>query len=372
MTDSEQTAVDFQVRRDELRTHRVVPVEEGPLADGEVRVRVDHFAFTANNITYAVFGDGMNYWDFFPAEDGWGRIPVWGFGDVVESRCDGVAVGERLYGYFPMSTSVVLQPTRLGAHGFSDGAAHRAHLHGVYNSYQRVAADPAYRAPLEPQAMLLKPLYTTSWLIDDFLADNGFFGARRVIITSASSKTSFALAHALHARGDAGPEVVGLTSPGNVAFCETLAAGGAGGIYDRVLAYDDLESLDASVPSVSVDMAGNGSVLRRIHEHLGDALKHSCLVGGTHWEARAGGGAMPGPEPALFFAPAQIAKRMDDWGGAGYAERAAAAWSDFVEASADWLDVRTDSGADAVARIYLETLEGSVDPKVGQILSLAR
>jgi hypothetical protein len=364
-------AVDFQVRRDDLRSHRLVPIEEGPLADGEVRVRVDHFAFTANNVTYAVFGDGMNYWDFFPAEDGWGRIPVWGFGDVVASRCTEVAEGERLYGYFPMSTSVVIRPVKVGPHSLSDGSTHREHLHPVYNSYQRVAADPSHEPGLEAQQMLMKPLFTTSWLIDDFLADADFFGAKRVVLTSASSKTALGLAHGLAARGEAGPEVVGLTSPGNVAFCEGLGAGG-GGLYDRVVAYDDLETLDASVPTVSVDMAGNGDVLRRIHEHLGDALTHSMLVGGTHWEARSGAGALPGPEPALFFAPAQVARRMDDWGGAGYAERAAAAWSDFVAASADWLDVRTDTGGEAVARIYLETLEGRVDPKVGQILSLSR
>lgn len=357
-------AVDFQVRRNDLRETRVVPLaapDEVELAPGEVLVKVDRFAFTANNITYAVFGDGMNYWDFFPAEDGWGRIPVWGFADVIRSEAEGIEVGERIYGYLPMSSWLKLEPVRTGPHGFSDGAAHRAHLHAVYNGYQR--PGPEHRPETEPAQMLLRPLFTTSFLIDDFLADADFFGASRVVLTSASSKTALALAHQLHVRGDV--EVVGLTSPGNRDFCLGL------GSYDQVLAYDDLESLDAEVPTVSVDMAGNGAVLRRIHEHFGAALKHSALVGGTHWESRSGAGAMPGPDPVLFFAPDRIARRLEDWGREGYEARFERAWDDFVAASMNWLEVRESAGPDAVRRVYLETLEGGTDPASGQILTLA-
>src|SRR3712207_7802692 len=48
--------------------------------------RSDRFGLTANNVTYAVMGDAIGYWSLFPAsEDGWGRVPVWGYGDVVAS-----------------------------------------------------------------------------------------------------------------------------------------------------------------------------------------------------------------------------------------------------------------------------------------------
>ncbi|HSG87671.1 MAG TPA: DUF2855 family protein [Pseudomonadales bacterium] len=361
-------AVDFQVRKSDLRESRfapLAPASEAELADGEVLVAVERFAFTANNVTYAVFGEAMNYWGFFPAEEGWGRIPVWGFGEVLRSNADGIEVGERLYGYFPMSSWVILKPTRIARHGFADGAEHRLALHPVYNQYQRVAADPGYTPATEPAQMILRPLFATSFLIDDFLADADFFGARQVIITSASSKTSLALAHQVHALRRGKVEVVGLTSPSNRQFCEGL------GIYDRVLAYEDLETLDGTVPSVAVDMAGNGSVLRRIHEHFDDALKYSCLVGGTHWEARSGGGDLPGPAPTLFFAPDQMKKRNADWGAEGYNQRLGEAWTGFVAASAAWLDVHEDRGEEAVQRIYLETLDGRVDPRRGQILSLA-
>lgn len=358
---------DFQVRRDDLRQTRFTALDaaqDAPLAAGEVLVKVDRFAFTANNITYAVFGDGMNYWDFFPAPDGWGRVPVWGFGDVARSNAEGVAAGERLYGYFPMSSWVKLTPQRVAPHGFADGAAHRAHLHPVYNRYQRLAADPAHRREDEPAHMLLRPLFSTSYLIDDFLAEAGFFGARQVVLTSASSKTALALAHQLHALRAGQVDVVGLTSPANRAFCAGL------GVYDRVLAYDEVETLDAAMPAVSVDMAGNGDVLRRIHEHFGPALRHSCLVGGTHWEARRGVGELPGPAPELFFAPAQMKKRADEWGPAEFEARMASAWRDFMLAAKGWIRVHDERGAEAVERSYRETLEGRVDPATGQILSL--
>src|SRR3954454_21774604 len=119
---------DFLVRRDDLRTTRVDDdVDEAPLNDGEARLRVERFGFTANNVTYAAFGEQMGYWRFFPAEDGWGRIPVWGFGAVVESQAPGIDPGDRFYGYFPMASTATLRPQPT-ASGFEDAAGHRASL----------------------------------------------------------------------------------------------------------------------------------------------------------------------------------------------------------------------------------------------------
>ena len=96
------------VRKNDLANTRLETTEDAPLADGQVRVRVASFALTSNNITYAAFGDAMAYWQFFPTgEEGWGTIPVWGFGSVVQSLHPGVAVGERLYGYYPMASATV-------------------------------------------------------------------------------------------------------------------------------------------------------------------------------------------------------------------------------------------------------------------------
>src|SRR5881397_2670478 len=121
---------DFEVRRDDLRQSRVTEGEQRgeALGAGEVQLRVDRFGLTANNVTYGAFGDAMSYWRFFPArEEGWGRVPVWGFGDVVASEVAGIAPGERFYGYFPMSSYVTLRPVA-GGGGFVDDAEHRRGL----------------------------------------------------------------------------------------------------------------------------------------------------------------------------------------------------------------------------------------------------
>jgi hypothetical protein len=90
----------FQVCKGDFSKYQYSKASQQPLATGEVRLSIDRFALTSNNITYAAFGDAMNYWQFFPttgadAADGWGIIPVWGFGTVTESLHDEVRVGER-------------------------------------------------------------------------------------------------------------------------------------------------------------------------------------------------------------------------------------------------------------------------------------
>ena len=315
----------FQVRKDSLHTTRIGTSIDQPLADRQVRLVIDRFALTSNNITYAAFGATMHYWQFFPVAgddaDGWGCIPVWGFGRVVQSLHPGVAVGERLYGYWPMASHALLQPVKLTAAGFADGTPHRAGLHAVYNQYKRCEADPFYSADTEDLQALLRPLYLTAWLIDDFLADNDWFGANAgaaaspprpalMLLSSASSKTAYATAERL-ARRD-GIQMVGLTSAANIAFCESL------GVYHRVLAYDQLDALPADTPCVYVDFAGNAVLRLAVHSRF-SAPAHSSSIGGTHVEQLGGGRDLPGPRATLFFAPAQVKKRSADWGPGGAA-----------------------------------------------------
>ena len=297
----------FQVSRSNLRASRLVPDPDAPgtrrLAQGEARLRIDCFALTSNNITYAAFGEAMKYWEFFPTGDAaWGHIPVWGFADVVESCADGVAVGERCYGYWPMGRYLVVQPARVNKHGFIDGTAHRAALPAVYNQIQRCAADPGYVTAQEPQQALLRPLFITSFLIDDFLDDAQCFGAQQVLLSSASSKTAFGTAFCLSLRrGRPGaPRIVGLTSPGNLDFCRSL------GCYDEVRAYDTLGAMDRSVPSVYVDFAGNAALRRASPRALrrGAALQ---LFGRRH----ALGRTRRRPRPARAAADAVLRAGAD-------------------------------------------------------------
>ncbi len=356
----------FHVRKDSLAQTHWHDLPDAPLADGQVRVRIDRFALTSNNITYAAFGDAMNYWRFYPTgEDAWGCIPVWGFATVVESTHAGVPVGERIYGYFPMASSVVLTPVRVTPQGWFDGAPHRAELHPVYNQLTRCATDPFYTADTEDVQALLRPLFITSWLIDDFLADNDFFGARVMLLSSASSKTAYGTAFQLAQRE--GIEVVGLTSPGNVAFCEGL------GCYDRVLTYDQLDAIDADAACVYVDFAGNSELRRAIHTRFVN-LKHSSSIGGTHVEHLGAAKDLPGPRATLFFAPAQIKKRNAEWGAEGLSQRLVAAWQAFVakvtQADAPWLTVEQHHGKPGVETAYAQVLAGRGDPRVGHMLQV--
>jgi hypothetical protein len=369
MSTTHATALDFLVRRDDLRTCRVqdsaVPTGDA-LQPGQVLLRVHRFALTANNITYGVFGDAMAYWNFFPAADGWGRIPVWGFADVESSRHDAVTEGERVYGYFPMSTHLLVQADRVSDAGFVDASAHRAPLPAAYNFYRRSAADPGYDASREPQQMILQPLYVTSYLIEDFLRDNDLFGARRVVIASASSKTALGLAFLL-SRNRGAPEqseVVGLTSPRNLAFTQGV------GYYDRVLTYDALDALAADVDTVFVDMAGDGKLLHDVHHRLGERLRYSCIVGATHWENRETQHNLPGAKPQFFFAPTQYVKRTRDWGREGLEQRFGQAWQAFLGSVDGWLKVIEGRGPEAVEAVYRDTLEGRTTPEQGHVLSL--
>lgn len=360
-------AWDFEVSRADLGAVRIKQGTLTPLNPGEIRLKVDRFAFTANNITYASMGESMAYWRFFPAEAGWGRVPVWGFATIAESRCEGLSVGERIYGYLPMGTHLVLQPTRINAASFVDATAHRQGLAAAYNLYNRCAGDPGYEAAFEDLQALLKPLYVTSFMIDDQLAEHDFFGARQVVISSASSKTAFALAHALKQRAggaSGGPRVIGLTAASNRAFVQGL------GCYDETVIYDDLKNLDAAQPTAFVDMAGNGPIRNALHEHFRDNMTFSLMVGLAHRDQRASMAGLPGAKPILFFAPDRLKKRGQDWGREGLFQRIDAAWRPFVRAASGWLQISTGHGPAAFEPVYRAMLDGRAPPADAQMLAV--
>lgn len=353
------------VDRGDYRNLRVVASDPIALDEGQVRLRVRSFGLTANNVTYAAAGDLIGYWTFFPAPDlgdgvGWGRVPVWGFADVVESRCDGIVEGERLFGYLPMSTGLVIQPARVADVSLVDASAHRSALPLVYNRYVRCANDPAYDPGTEAEQMLYRPLFFTSFLIDDVLDDQDMFGADTVVLGSASSKTAFGTAFLLRRRE--GVRVVGLTSAANAAFVRSL------GCYDQVYTYDEIEDLpDGRV--VFVDMSGAGDVVRRVHERYGDGLAHSMVVGITHWDDRgASTDPLPGPTPTMFFAPSQIEKRRADWGPGGVESRLAAVWSAFIAFVGEQVRVEHGEGADAVVAAFTDLVENRTAPDVAHVV----
>ena len=332
---------------------------------GQILLAVEQFAVTANNITYAAMGDAMKYWDFFSAPDGFGIVPVWGHARVIASEVAGFEAGERVYGYLPMASHLVVSPGAVKAGSFVDLSAHRQHLAGVYNQYRRLAADPGHNPAREDVRSVFEPLFLTSWLIRTMFAREDWHGADTLIMTSASSKTALALAHVAKAQS---PEIarVGLTSAANVAFVR------ATGLYDRVLPYEAVSALTGAT-AVSVDFAGNGSVLRSVHAALGDGLKYSCLVGLTHWnergEERGGAGAdMPGPKPVLFFAPAHAAETIKAMGGEGFARAVAESWGAFAEDATRLVRIERVAGLAAGAEAFKTLVRGEGKADVGIVV----
>lgn len=354
---------DFLVKRGDLRECCVAEADPPALEVGQVLLGIERFGLTTNNVTYAVFGDAMSYWSFFPAFGGWGRVPMWGFARVEQSAAAGVEPGQRFYGYVPPSSHLVVEPTSVDAHGFSDGSAHRAALPAAYQRYVLTERDPFYVGGTEDLQMLLRPLFFTSFLIDDELADTGLATSGPVLFASASSKTAIAAAFLLSQR--TGAQSVALTSQRSAAFVEEL------GIYDRTLTYDRIASLERR-PAAFVDMSGDATVRRAVHEHFGDELHHSMVVGATHRDAMATAAQvhLPGPPPAFFFAPDRVKKRSVDWGATELQSRAADAWHPFCESARGWLEVITSDGLEAVERAWLDVLDARVPPDRAHVLSV--
>lgn len=355
-------AWDLLVDRSDLSRTAVVEVPTPEPADGQVLLRVDRVGMTANNVTYAVFGDAMKYWDFFPAADldgaPQGRVPLWGFAEVERSTVPEVTEGTRLYGYLPTSSHLLVEPSKVDDRGFRDASAHRQHLPSPYNGLTTTTADPAYDAELEDLQVLYRPLFMTSFMLADHVSDNGCFGADAVVISSASSKTSYGAAFLLD-----DVHRIGLTSEANRTFTEEL------GCYDEVHTYDEVGALEQR-PAVYIDVAGDTALRRRVHERLEPV--HSLVVGAAHHDAAPDpdDGALPGGRPTFFFAPDQMRKRYDDWGPHGVEEHHAEAWARFAPVVAGWVDVVVGQGADGLNAAWLETLAGDTPPRVGHVVQL--
>ena len=361
------TLAQVHVRKKKLNEAALVEAPSGELADGSIRLKVESFSVTANNITYAVVGDGFGYWNFFPPktdEDGLGIVPMWGHAVVTDSKNDEIAVGERVYGYLPMGTQLDVVPGNVTAASFMDMTDYRQPMSPVYNGYQRLAADPEHDPARENERMIYGPLFKTGFIIDYFMRSEGWFGAEQVVMTSSSSKTAMGMASVAKQNS---PHVkrIGLTSAGNVEFVEST------GLYDAVLTYETIGTLPI-LPSVTVDFAGNADVLAKLHHHFENTLKYSCLVGATHIEARSsmGGGAgeLPGPKPTLFFAPDHFVAFFKEHGPAEGGMMVAKTWHAFLDAVEGAVEIETHKGLEAARTTYLDMIAGKIDPAKGIVI----
>ncbi|CRK59442.1 Bll1370 protein [Alloactinosynnema sp. L-07] len=341
---------DLVYPRNDLSRARLRPRAGDPLRDGQIRLSVEKFALTANNATYARLGDSeLPFWEAFPAPTGYGRIPVWGTVSVAESRHPAIAVGERFFGYVPMSSHHVVEVPQSTEDGFFDLTPQRADfMHPWYRTYRRAwEVDD-----LDDHRTVLRPLFTAAFTVANLIAAHVADGGRTVVVTSASSKTAITVATQLV--GLVGLRLVGVTASHRVGFVAGLD------VFDTVVGYDAVDTIQADgKPVLVVDIAGDIKHLGAIHAHFGGAVRDSALVGYTHPSAVIDPPELT-PQPRIFFSPHQeeMQREVDD----GYEGRARRVERATVDAVARWLKVRRFKGPKAMAEAFRAVLAGELGP----------
>ena len=211
--------------------------------------------------------------------------------------------------------------------------------------------------------MLLRPLFFTSFLIDDQLDDEKLSGRGPILISSASSKTAIAAAFLLAQREDV--ELIGLTSPRSAEFVAGL------GVYGRTVTYDEIDSLER----------GAGHLRRRRRRRRGAPRRPLPLrrraagehggrrhpLGGVRQRRRRAAGA--DAVPLLRPRPGRQALRRT---GAAPASRPGSptAWHPFCEWTEGWLGTIRDDGFDGLLSAWPEVLENRVDPRSAHVITL--
>ncbi|GAB3463719.1 DUF2855 family protein [Actinophytocola sediminis] len=349
---SSATGWDLLVRRDDLSTTEVRPSSPDPLAPGEVRLAVERFGISALTATYARFGESpLQFMNVFAAPDGLGRVPVWGFARVEESRAEQVPVGSRYFGWLPMSTHHTVTPEAVDG-GFVDATPGRGFAHDWYRTFELAPPDE-----LDDRRALIHPLFPASFNLAEFL---GAQQAKSVLLTSASSKTAIGLAHLLSTRD--GVRTIGATASTNKAFVDAL------GLYDSVVSYDDLADAPITGATVFVDFTNSLERLDEVYRHFANYLSATVLVGFTHPRSSFEPPTLDNPVPELFFTPAVEQQLIAEQGLANYRRRYAEAETSFLASTTAWLTVQRGNGPQAIADAYRTALAGKQPPDVAEVL----
>ncbi len=334
----------------------------------EVILKVESLGFSANNITYAVFGDKMGYWGFFPAESGWGIVPMWGFATVLYSKHESITQGEKVFGYLPMASHLRIQADKVAKTHFFDMSDQRKSISPVYDRYLRCAADPSYQVENEAWQLNFRPLFMTSFVLDAYVGQAlsvTQVPVKQVIISSASSKTAYGTAHLLKQQrtsrgGDY--QIIGLTSEKNVQTCQQLDC------YDQVLTYQQVSELNAQSVAWVLDFAGNKSLLLSLQSHFFTHLDKLILIGSTDVQAQQ-------DKPAghinseFFFAPEHVKRLTEQWGQAEFSARYAKAWQGFFALLSGNISQQNYQGVEQIQGLYQAGLNNALNSQHMNVLT---
>jgi hypothetical protein len=300
----------MQKRQIETRRKRLM---WAPLVQGQSRIQIERLAFSANNILYMTLGDKNGYWDLFPGDDAFGCPPAWGVGRVVETKSEHLSEGERLFGFFPIGSHCVLTPTNLGACHILDVAPNRMAVAPAYNRYSRLTHVSGYDGVDGDWRILLRPLAVVGMLVAQVLADNRFFEATSLVITSASSKTGIGVGSIVK---QSNPEkrIIGVTAKSRVKFVQSL------NVFDEVTAYGDYSSLQAE-SSLLFDLTGSVSLVSELQQKLSSGLLKTWAAGRSHKTNHLSEQGVSGLVSERFFAPLYMSEYLSKWGGAEFEKR---------------------------------------------------
>ncbi len=359
-------------------------VPEINIDNNEILLEIKCLSLTANNISYAITGEKLGYWDFFPNNNeiennkfsDFGKIPAWGFAKVIQSKNDHIQENEVFYGYFPFAQYVKLEAQTVSKYGFLDTSTHRQSLPAIYNFYVNTANDVLYKVNNLPFQATFRPLFTTAFLLDNFLLDNNFFEAQNIILTSASSKTSLALAFLLKERKQLAnnektislfPNIIGLTSAKNQNFVENTK------LYDKTILYENLDEISKKEKICVVDFAGNLSLHEKLYDYFEENLVYNCLVGASHWENTTKNEEQKNPnhkKGKFFFAPTHAKKYIETFGNTIFHENIANAWHNFTEKTKNLLTFEITNDTTFFSETFQKILLGDYPPDKGFILMI--
>ena len=237
-----------------------------PLEDGQARLRIDAFALTSNNVTYAAFrrGDELLGRSFPLASADTGCIPVWGFADVIESRADGRGPwASAIYGYWPMADEVVLQPTRVSE------AARLCRRRDRTGGNVARNLQPVHPVQCRPRLPRRRSRHSRRCCaaVHHLVPDRRLPGRQRsssapapLVLSSASSKTAYGTAHLPGAAARC--KLRRCASSGSRRAANLAVHAGPGRASTRCLPYDALIARNArnSSPTVYVDFSGDAAL----------------------------------------------------------------------------------------------------------------
>jgi len=283
-----------------------------------------------------------------------------------------VKIGQRLYGYLAMSRYLILQ---------LDPQTNRYHVNIALGDFPKdrrpykqlniCENDPMYRLDREDETMLYRPLFWTAYWFEDYLNEHKYRGARNILVSSASSKTAFALAYNIgvrkkHSRGSLDVNVVGLTSASNAPFTRGL------NLYDSVLTYEDIPTLGSTGSWIYVDVSSSPSLMAKIEHQLAPIL--TITLGSTTpneqnakllWNSYQKTANHEG-----FFMPEWLAIRVKQLTISQITSMQSAAWNGLMENCTSWVSMDKSSGGRAVLEAYKKTLGGHIGPDKGQVFTL--